>query len=223
MSVPLDHLVLLVPHIDDYVDEFARVTGVTPVFGGSHPGRGTKNYLVRLDAEAVSTPGNPSYLELLVLDDAQPDVAPEDTMFGVGRRGPDPRPALVTWAMHPADIEATTARAAAEGVDAGTVESWSRNAPDGALLQWRVAMNASMPMGGLQPFLIDWGSTPHPSTNPALGTIALAGLSFESPDPDILEHTLTALGMTDLPPIRFGLVPTITADIKTPNGRITLR
>ncbi|MDN6481548.1 MAG: VOC family protein, partial [Acidipropionibacterium jensenii] len=140
-----------------------------------------------------------------------------------GRRGPDPRPALVTWAMHPADIEATTARAAAEGVDAGTVESWSRNAPDGALLQWRVAMNASMPMGGLQPFLIDWGSTPHPSTNPALGTIALAGLSFESPDPDILEHTLTALGMTDLPPIRFGLVPTITADIKTPNGRITLR
>ncbi|AZZ42938.1 VOC family protein [Acidipropionibacterium jensenii] len=84
MSVPLDHLVLLVPHIDDYVDEFARVTGVTPVFGGSHPGRGTKNYLVRLDAEAVSTPGNPSYLELLGLDDAQPDVAPEDTMFGGG-------------------------------------------------------------------------------------------------------------------------------------------
>ncbi|MDN5996172.1 VOC family protein, partial [Acidipropionibacterium jensenii] len=157
MSVPLDHLVLLVPHIDDYVDEFARVTGVTPVFGGSHPGRGTKNYLVRLDAEAVSTPGNPSYLELLGLDDAQPDVAPEDTMFGVGRRGPDPRPALVTWAMHPADIEATAAAAAAAGVAVGTVEAWSRTAPDGSLLRWRVSMNPALPLGGLQPFLIDWG------------------------------------------------------------------
>lgn len=193
------------------------------MFGGSHPGRGTKNYLVRLDAEAVSTPGNPSYLELLGLDDAQPDVAPEDTMFGVGRRGPDPRPALVTWAMHPADIEATTAEATAAGVAVGTVEAWSRTAPDGSLLRWRVWMNPALPLGGLQPFLIDWGATAHPATNPALDEITLLGLSFETPDPQALGNVLAGLGLTDLPPIRFGLVPTITASLQTPNGSLELR
>nr|WP_071162174.1 VOC family protein [Acidipropionibacterium thoenii] len=221
--MPLDHLVLLVPHIDDYVGEFARVTGVTPVFGGSHPGMGTKNYLVRLDSEAVSTAGNPSYLELLGLDESQPDVAPEATMFGVGRRGPDPRPALVTWAMHPADIEATAAEAAAGGVAVGTVEAWSRTAPDGSLLRWRVSMNPALPLGGLQPFLIDWGATAHPASNPALDEIRLLGLSFETPDPEALEDALTGLGVTDPPPIRFGLAPTITASLQTPSGPLELR
>lgn len=218
-TLPVDHLVFLVPHIDDYVDEFARVTGVTPVFGGVHAGKGTKNYLVRLDAGD----GNPAYLELLGLDDAQTDVPADATMFRVGRYGPDPRPHLTTWAIHPGNLTSLTATATARGIRVGAVEEWSRNAPDGSVLEWSVAIHPDLPLGGLQPFLIDWGTTPHPSTNPHLGTISLVGLRFEHPRPETLTRSLAGLGLSDIPPIGLGLVPTIIATIDTPHGRLELR
>ncbi|MCI1748362.1 MAG: VOC family protein [Acidipropionibacterium sp.] len=200
--------------MDDYVHEFARVTGVTPVFGGQHAGMGTKNYLVRLD----DGHRNPAYLELLGLDDAQPDVAASSTMFGVGRRGPDPRPHLVTWAIHPGDLDRTAADAASHGIDVGPVEEWSRNAPDGTLLEWRVAMNPALPLGGLQPFLINWGSTAHPSANPALSTFALKGLEFESPDPSALERTLTGIGLPSCPRSGSDSSPPSSPGSRPPTG-----
>lgn len=218
-TLPIDHLVFLVPNIDAYVHEFSRVTGVTPVFGGVHAGKGTKNYLVRLD----TGDGNLAYLELLGLDAEQPDVSAEATMFGVGLYGPTPRPHLRTWAIHPGNLDAVVARAAARGVHVGTVESWSRKAPDGSRLEWKVAINSDMPLGGLQPFLIDWGHTPHPSTNPQLGTLRLIGLRFEYPDPDVLTRTLADLGVEHVPPVGFGLVPSIIATLDAPLGRFDLR
>lgn len=218
-ALPLDHLVFLVPHIDQYVDEFAQATGAAPVYGGVHAGRGTKNYLVRLDAGD----GNPAYLELLGLDPDQPDVAAASTMFSVGRYGADPRPHLATWALHPGDLPARVADAASRGVECGEVEAWSRRASDGSLLEWTVAINPQLPLGGLQPFLIDWGETAHPSTNPALATLGLVGLRLEHPDVEAARRMAAALGIADAVPVSRGIVPTIVATLDTPRGRVELR
>ncbi|SER77870.1 Glyoxalase-like domain-containing protein [Propionibacterium cyclohexanicum] len=216
--LPVDHIVFLVPHIDDYVEEFARVTGVTPLFGGAHAKMGTKNFLVRLDFGN----DNPSYLELLGLDDAQQGIRAEDTVFGVGKYGPDPYPHLFTWAIHPGDLGAVTGAATRRGVQVGDVREWSRESPEGELLEWRVAFNSELPFGGLQPFLIDWGNTPHPSFNTALETLSVVELRLEHPSPEQLSQALSGLGLQVIPPISFGLVPTIFLTVDTPRGQISL-
>lgn len=217
-ALPIDHIVFLVPDIDHYVTDFARITGVTPVFGGVHAHMGTKNYLVRLD----SGDGNPEYLEFLGLDAAQSHLNPSATTFGVGRYGPTPYPHLLTWAVHPGNLEDVSAGATARGIEVGAVENWSREAPDGTLLKWRVAFNPKLPYGGLQPFLIDWGSTPHPSSNPQLDTLRVLDFRLEHPSPDELSRTLTVLGLKRVPTIIFGLVPTIILTVETPHGRLDL-
>lgn len=56
--LPLDHLVLGVPDLEEGVANFARRTRLSPVFGGRHP-TGTADYLVKL--------GSSAYLEILGL------------------------------------------------------------------------------------------------------------------------------------------------------------
>src|SRR5688572_14691066 len=52
-----DHLILAIRDLDEGVRRFQERTGVRPVFGGDHPGRGTRNALVSL--------GSGLYIEIL--------------------------------------------------------------------------------------------------------------------------------------------------------------
>jgi hypothetical protein len=96
----VDHLVYAVPDLDAAVADLERRLGVRASPGGPHPGRGTRNALIALDAD--------SYLEILAPDPAQP--AP------VGGRwfGVDPvTPArLAGWAVKGRDLARVAASAA---------------------------------------------------------------------------------------------------------------
>ncbi|GAA2179008.1 VOC family protein [Leucobacter tardus] len=189
MTVPqqLDHIVIAGPDLDALVAWFADRTGVTAAPGGAHP-TGTANALIALTIDGAR---GPQYLELIGPDPDRGDPG-LPSMFGIDRLS---GPTVQTYAVHPADIEATVAEARERGVDLGEVADLSRHTPNGELLEWRLA-GVRGPRREI-PFVIDWGGTPHPG----LGDMPLLELrSFTWVESDAtrrreLSAALGALGL----------------------------
>ena len=151
-----DHLVVAVPDLAEGVAEFERLTGVRSIPGGSHPGRGTANHLVPMvprgwGAESLT------YLEILGPDPEQDSALAARSLPGVTGI------CAQRWAVHPDDFDGTVQAADAAGVDYGSVFDMARSTPDGGRLEWRLTRRAPLAFGGAQPFLIDWGASPHPA------------------------------------------------------------
>ncbi|MFF7335506.1 VOC family protein [Streptomyces sp. NPDC008150] len=202
----LDHLVLATPDLAATVADFERRTGVRPAPGGAHPGLGTRNQLVSL--------GGSAYLEIIGPDPEQP--GPEGPRpFGVdGLAGPR----TVTWAIRTHDLDSAVAEARAGGHDPGPVRSMRRRRPDGTLLEWRLTDGGAQ-ASGLVPFLIDWGSSAHP-TAAGLPVTPLLSLSASAPDPGEIAPRLSALAAPlTVVPGETGL--TFTVD--SPRGPVTFR
>lgn len=125
----LDHLVFATNDLEGTVAWFEQTTGVRPVPGGEHPGRGTRNHLVGL--------GPDSYLEIIGPDLRQPAVEPESVPFGIAELTGSQ---LVTWAVHPVDLEAAVASAQEAGANLGEIQPMSRQTPTGDLLRWRLTL-----------------------------------------------------------------------------------
>ncbi|MEU6261182.1 VOC family protein [Streptomyces sp. NPDC047043] len=201
----LDHLVLATPDLAATVADFARRTGVAPASGGAHVGRGTRNYLVSL--------GGSSYLEIIGPDPEQSE--------------PDgPRPfavdvlasaRTVTWAISPPDLDAAVETARARGYDPGSIRPMSRRRPDGTLLEWRLTDGDTQHPSGLVPFLIDWGSSVHPTAT-GLPVTPLLELSASAPVPDEIRPLLSAVDV-ELALSEGPLGLTFTLD--TPRGPVT--
>lgn len=198
----LDHLVLATPDLAATAQEFAARTGVTPAPGGSHTGWGTANVLVGL--------GGGTYLEIVGPDLDQP-VPEAPRPFGIDDLD---AARLVTWAVRPTDLEATLTASRRAGYDPGPAVPMSRRTVDGESLHWRLT-----PSRGVVPFLIDWGSTPHPTTRD-LPAVTLQEFTLQHPDPVLLRQRLVALGVTA--PVEPGPEPALRAVLGTPRGPITL-
>ncbi|MEU3270277.1 VOC family protein [Saccharomonospora sp. NPDC006951] len=201
----LDHLVYAGPDIDRLVERFTELSGVEPVLGGKHVGRGTRNYLLSF--------GGAAYLELIGPDDPAAEEKP--ATFGINTLT---EPKLAAWVVRPDDIEETVTRSRQEGYDPGDIGPLSRRTPEGTLLEWRLTPNRGDRFGGLAPALIDWLDAPHPTTNP-LPELSLVSLRGYHPDPPSVRRALEALRVElDVTEGPAGL----EAVLDTPNGRITL-
>lgn len=201
----LDHLVLATPDLAATVAEFTRRTGVAPAPGGAHVGRGTRNFLVSL--------GGASYLEIIGPDPEQsePDgPRPFDVDEVAAAR-------TVTWAISPPDLDAAVATARARGYDPGDVRPMSRRRPDGTLLEWRLTDGDTQHPSGLVPFLIDWGTSVHPTAT-GLPVTPLLRLSATAPDPGALRPLLAAVG-AELA-VAEGPVG-LSFTVRTPRGPVT--
>lgn len=205
----LDHLVYAVPDLTAACDDLEQRTGLRPVAGGRHLGLGTRNHLLAL--------GPTSYLEIIGIDVEHPPRPGAPVPFGVDRIT---APRLLTWAVHPTDIEQALAAYAAAGADLGPARAMSRRTPTDELLQWRLATAVPLPFGGVVPFLIDWGSATHPAADPALPTASLVALTATHPDPVAVSRVLAGAGLTlDVAAGPVGLFATL----RTPRGPVTLR
>jgi len=204
----VDHLIYAARDLTRGMDEIEAALGSRPAIGGRHPAYGTHNALLSL--------GPRTYLEIIAPDPALP--RPErGRPFGLDATQ-DAR--LVTWVIAPHDLSRSARILRDAGCAIGAVSSSHRETVDGARLEWRLTDPYAMPLGGAVPFLIDWGSTPHPgSTAPRAGT--LLDLNIEHPEPDRVKAVLGLLGLQIK--VTTGPEPQLTAIIEGARGRVELR
>ena len=198
----LDHLVYGVPELEKAVCELAARLGVAAVYGGQHDGWGTHNAIMSL--------GKGAYLEIIAPDPSQP--APiGGRPFGLDRLS---GPRLLTWAVRVSRIEERVTQVREAGFDPGRVSSMSRNLAGGRRLSWKLTPAQSLG-DGLVPFLIDWGSSPHPEIGASRGC-SLLKLRGEHPDPSLIQYPLRVLGVT----LQISEAPSVAlvATIRSPKG-----
>jgi CTP:molybdopterin cytidylyltransferase MocA len=182
----VDHLVYGVPDLAAGIEEWARLTGVEPAAGGSHPAWGTANALLSL--------GPHTYLEILGPDPAaDPSEGPRPRLFGLDGIS---HGALCGWAAAVPDLEDRVQRCRAEGYDPGPVATMSRRRPDGSELRWQLAVPRDLQLreGGCVPFLIDWQGAPSPAASAPAGC-RLVQLSARHPEPERVRGPLEAMGL----------------------------
>jgi len=201
----LDHILLGIDDLDRGIAFIEERTGVRAQFGGVHPGRGTRNALLKL--------GTRRYLEIIAPDPQQKSIS------GYTQLGDMREPRLLTWAVHTDDIEAVAKKAAATGLAMEGPENGSRARPDGKTLHWK-ALRPRDDRGGLLPFFIEWSrDSVHPSQDaPAGCTLEQFGIASDKPEG--LRVLLTHLGVDVT--IKPAQQAQLLAKIGSPHGTIEL-
>lgn len=207
-KVTIDHLVYAAPDLQAESDRLTNQLGVSVTPGGSHPGRGTANALISL--------GVNQYLEIIGPD---PKLSPPK---GAGAKIAElSKPEILTFAVQDNQLESIEARAKTLGLKTSGIRPGSRRTDAGELLQWRtLGIAAGKEYGGLIPFFIDWGDTPHPSATSEQGA-HLVGMVVEHPEPARLRKLYRELGVNV--PVRYGKQPSILAVIEKGENKVMLR
>lgn len=207
-NLRVDHLIYTTPDLATGIEAVRTLLGVEPVPGGHHPDLGTRNALVGL--------GRSVYLEILGPD---PESLPPDRgwLFRIDELE---RPRLATWAVRGSMLDPIVAAAREAGIDLGSVQKGSRRQPDGSVLSWTLTDPYALREGGVLPFLIDWGRSPHPATALPSGCELLA-LRLLHPEAHRVRSALEALGV-DVE-VEQERSPGLAATIRGPNGTVELR
>ncbi|HUF22586.1 MAG TPA: VOC family protein [Vicinamibacterales bacterium] len=205
--VVIDHLILGIADLDRGIAEFEAKTGVRPVFGGVHPGRGTQNALASL--------GGGAYIEILAPNPKEENPAqPIDGLKALTTLTP------VGWAAGTTDMFALQARLQGREIRHGAAMPGSRALPDGSRLQWST-VGIQQPAHDWMPFFIRWAD---PAKHPSLTTPAgcrLESLLIEHPNPDPLTHVFSTVQLKV--PVRTSDRSRMTIVLECPKGRVTWR
>jgi catechol 2,3-dioxygenase-like lactoylglutathione lyase family enzyme len=205
MLTGLDHIILGIADLDRGVAWLEQRTGVRAIFGGVHPGRGTRNALIAL--------GPSSYLEILAPDPQQSSP----TWFTQIPTMSDPR--LIAWAVHTPDLTALAQAAVAAGFPIDGPHDGVRSRPDGKVLSWKL-FHLRDDRGGLLPFFIEWGrDSVHPAADAPSGC-TLERFHLQSPDAQDLARACQALAVEVA--IEPGAKPLMLARIASPKGEVEL-
>ena len=175
-----DHMILGADDIDRGIAFMEERAGVRAVFGGVHPGRGTRNALLAL--------GGQRYLEIIAPD-------PEQHVQSWFPELPKMRePRLLGWAMHPDDIATLAKKVRDAGFAIQGPADGSRARPDGKMLHWK-SFRLEDDRGGLLPFFIEWShDSVHPSVDAPAGC-RLTRFFATSPQPEYLAATYGRLAV----------------------------
>ena len=182
--VQIDHIILGIDDLERGVAEFEAKTGVRPVFGGAHPGRGTHNALASL--------GGGTYIEILAPNPAEaPADATSDAMIAGLAKVAALTP--IGWALSATDLAAVKRRAEAGGVTTTQVMPGARNLPDGSRLEW-MTIGVTAPAHDWAPFFIQWGDPARQPARTAPGGCTLGSVALADPRPEALRTLFAAVG-----------------------------
>ncbi|HEY6252914.1 MAG TPA: VOC family protein [Candidatus Angelobacter sp.] len=166
----LDHILLGANDLDHGIEWMQERSGLRALFGGVHPGRGTRNALLSL--------GPRRYLEIIAPDPQQASATSGNEMANGLRALHEPR--LIGWAAHTDDLARLVQKAAAAGIAIEGPRDGSRVRPDGKTLQWS-AFTLKKDFDGVLPFFIEWNrNSIHPSQDAPSGC-TLQHFFIESP------------------------------------------
>jgi len=133
-------------------------------------------------------------------------------------------PRLVTWcAALPtgtaADLPSLLTAGRDAGIDLGEPRQGSRARDDGSVLRWTMTDPWADRAGGVIPFFIDWGDSPHPA-GALPHDCRFVGVRVEHPDAERVAGWMRALGLDTS--VEEGHAPRIIATLETPNGLVEL-
>ena len=204
----IDHLVYAVPDFEKAFDDFEKLLGVRPVFGGHHTTKGTKNALINL--------GNECYLEILAIDEANQKIHSPRWM------GIDliQKPTMTRWCLKSEKLEKDAQILRNYDPKSGEISSGQRKTGDGKLLNWNMILPLAEPEVDLIPFMINWErDSVHPTAN-LEEKCCLVGMEFTHPNPDILKPIWEGLSLDF--EIKRGEKLSISVQIECPNGIIEI-
>lgn len=202
----LDHILWAAPDLGAGEKIIETLTGVAPARGGVHPGLGTRNSLLGLDSGI--------YFEII-----SPDPAQDLKGNRGGRIAALPRPGIMTFAIRSDDLDTLSGAARREGVSQQGPVSMSRDRLDGVRLNWTILYLEDQRFGEAIPFVIDWGTSPHPSESVPAGC-QLRSFAVLHPE---AERLARLYGSLDIPvPVKRGAYPGFVAELVTPNGDVVL-
>jgi hypothetical protein len=205
MLTGLDHIILGIDNLDRGIAWVEQRTGVRAIFGGVHPGRGTRNALLAL--------GPSCYLEIIAPDPQQSSP----TWFSQVLAMRDPR--LIAWAVHTSGLTALAQTAVAAGFPIDGPHDGARSRPDGKILSWKL-FRLRDDSGGLLPFFIEWGrDSVHPATDAPSGC-SLTSFRLQSPDAPELARACHALAVEVT--VEPGDKPRMLARLASPKGEVDL-
>ena len=208
---PVDHLIFASSDLKSGIEHAADLLGVIPTRGGQHPAWGTHNAMLSLGAS--------TYFEIIAPDPDAIDGFHGPQIFTGSEVG-----SLTTWAAALDDLPSKYARAAKAGHRFGDVLKGSRLTESGVRLEWSLTNPMTRLMDGVVPFLIDWGSSPHPSESSTKGCL-LRELTLSHPDSDLVATILsdTGIELRDILQIHTSDHSGLTAVIETPRGEIQIQ
>lgn len=201
----VDHVILGARDLDAGIAWLEARTGVRPIPGGQHPGRGTRNALLAL--------GGGRYLELLAPDPTQVPGPLTSALVKLAT------PKLVGWALAATDMESVVAHGRSALIPLEGPSGGSRARPDGRLLEWR-ALGFKELEGASVPFFIEWSAASlHPSTDSPQGC-RLVSLEVRRPDSATLRALLSSLGSSVT--VTEGATEGLSLHLDTPKGFVRL-
>jgi len=172
----IDHVIVGIDSLERGMDLLRDFTGLTAVYGGAHPGRGTHNALLSL--------GDGKYLELLAPNPKEPVSSPSNTELS---RYKDLTP--IGFAMRAPNAESLSVVFARRGLTHGSVRPGSRVRPDGSTLRWKTFTPWGADNRSILPFFIEWSPGPHPSTDSPRGC-RLSTVMVGAPEPNAVGELL---------------------------------
>jgi hypothetical protein len=179
----IDHLLFGAPSLESGIDEIEALLGVRPAYGGKHKIWGTHNAVVAL--------GPDIYLEIIAAD-PEAERPPGGVLFDLDSLG---KSKLITWVLRTDFIDNTAQKVMAAGIPLGRISEGQRITKDGSVLSWKLTDPAVLPLGGVLPFLIDWGDTPHPAASAPSGG-SLTQLAIYHADSQCVMNGLEDLDIT---------------------------
>ena len=184
----IDHIIWAVPDLDAGAEIFEEMSGVAPIVGGVHPGRGTRNKL--------ASAGDHMYFEIIAPDPAQMPFDPvnEPVQAFADLISRMAAPEVDMFAYSTPDLEAAAETGRRLGLQVVGPTPGQRITPGGVLIRWSHVDFVGHDFGQFLPFAINWLDSPHPSTTSPKGAI-IEGVTVEHPRAGELRRIYEALGI----------------------------